>query len=492
MKLLAAYGSGMLVLGVVWLGIAAIDRAEVAQQWVDHSAEVRSRCDRLEIVLIEARLSQVALLAAVASGKMPQGLDTQTAAQSLRKRVTTEFAVLNTLVVDNAEQLARVNQLIAPVDAIVVSVEESLRVAHQAGAAPSDEASGEVLRSFLGLFDDGRQREEFATIRQIIGAIGEHETTLLVERRTITEDRQRTTRIVLLTGGALAFLLVTYVIARIRRTVVDIEQANATIAQQKDELVLRTRELEQTVKDLDQFAYVASHDLKAPLRGISNLAQWIEEDGAESLGPEGREHLRLMQVRVKRMEALVDGVLAYARAGRQGDVSEVVDVGQLVREVIDMVSADGPQIEVETPLPGLRVVRVPLQQVWLNLVSNAVKYGRRGEDPARVHIGMERDASGEAAFYVRDEGPGIDPRFHDKVFGLFQTLAPRDKVESTGIGLAVVKKLVERQGGRVWVESVLGQGTTFKFTYPAARGEAVATERPSTQWRWRPRERTKR
>jgi signal transduction histidine kinase len=223
--------------------------------------------------------------------------------------------------------------------------------------------------------------------------------------------------------------------------------------------------LERTNRDLDQFAYVASHDLKAPLRGIANLSQWIEDDLGDRMDEQALYHMRLLRGRVSRLEGLIDGILAYSRADRnQGDMSDV-DVGQLAREVWELL---GPpphvRLTVAPGLPTLRTMRTPLQQVLLNLIANAIKYNPDRE--LEIEIGGQRQGE-QWAFMVKDNGVGIAPEFHDRIWGLFQTLAARDKVESTGIGLAVVRKIVETRGGKAWIESAQGAGATFWFTWPA-------------------------
>ena len=228
-------------------------------------------------------------------------------------------------------------------------------------------------------------------------------------------------------------------------------------------------------RELDQFAYVASHDLKAPLRGIANLAQWIQDDTGEQLGAESTEHMRLLQGRVHRMEALIDGILTYSRAGRMLNSPERVDTGALVREVIELLAPpDEVTIEVPSQMPAVNAERVPLQQVFLNLVGNAVKHSRVERSDVIVHIDW-RDLGDAFEFSVSDNGPGIDPQYHERIWGIFQTLAPRDKVEGTGIGLSVVRKIVETRGGFTSVESSPNRGATFRFSWPkTVRQESLA------------------
>lgn len=221
--------------------------------------------------------------------------------------------------------------------------------------------------------------------------------------------------------------------------------------------------LERTNAELDQFAYAASHDLKAPLRGIANLSQWIEDDLGDGV-PEGtRNHLALLRGRIHRMEALIDGILEYSRAGRISAARETVETAALAREVIELLAPRATvRIEIAPDLPVLNTERIALQQVLLNLIGNALKHGGGARSEVRVH---GAPAEGRYEFRVTDTGPGIAPIFHDRIWGIFQTLEARDKVEGTGIGLALVKKIVEGRGGRVWVESAEGRGATFAFTW---------------------------
>lgn len=242
----------------------------------------------------------------------------------------------------------------------------------------------------------------------------------------------------------------------------------------------RQKELERSNRDLDQFAYVASHDLKAPLRAISTLAGWLEEDLGERLAPDEREQLQLMRGRVRRMDNLVEGILQYSRVSRLESQYERVELGALVQEVLeDLGTPPGVLVEAEPGLPALLTRRVRLKQVLANLITNAVKYHDKKGHGAWVKIGC-RIAGGERGtpaggladlieIFVADNGPGIAPEHHRKIFQIFQTLQPRDKVESTGLGLALVSKLVEEEGGRVWVESEAGAGATFKVLWPARR-----------------------
>lgn len=217
-------------------------------------------------------------------------------------------------------------------------------------------------------------------------------------------------------------------------------------------------------EELRSFAYVVSHDLKAPLRGIGSLANWIAADYADKFNEEGKEHMRLLVQRVHRMGAMIDGILQYSRVGRVKEAVAPIDLQRLLPEVIDLLApAPGIVVRLETALPIVFAEPARMAQVFHNLVSNAIKY--LGKPEGTVRIGCI-DGGPAWRFYVADDGPGIEARHFDKIFQLFQTLAPRDRVESTGVGLALVKKIVEMYQGSVWVESTPGEGATFWFTFP--------------------------
>lgn len=255
----------------------------------------------------------------------------------------------------------------------------------------------------------------------------------------------------------------------------DITERKATelkLAHQKDELSATNLILAQTMtlleqrnQELDQFAYVASHDLKAPLRAIANLATWLEEDIGTGLPAENKQQLDLLQGRVHRMEKLIDGLLAYSRVRRSDQNLEAVNLNQLLSSVIDLLAPPPTfTIEVAADLPTLMVNRIPLFQVFTNLVSNAIKHHPRSD--GHIQIDGKPHGKGFYAFSVQDDGLGIDPAYHTKIFDIFQVLEARDKVENTGVGLAIVKKTVEAAGGEIFIESQSGQGTTFTFTWP--------------------------
>lgn len=224
-------------------------------------------------------------------------------------------------------------------------------------------------------------------------------------------------------------------------------------------------QLERSNRELDSFAYVASHDLKSPLRGIQNLCRFIEEDLGDAASDEVREHLELMQGRVARMERLLDDLLAYSRVGRVEETIVEIGVHHIIGDILETLDVpDGFTIE-QGALPTLVTHRPPLEQVLRNLIQNAIKHHDR--ESGTVRIFTEPADNDMIVFTVADDGPGIPRGFEERIFRMFTTLAPRDRVEGSGLGLSLVQKLVEHYGGHVWLEDTAGErGATFRFTWP--------------------------
>lgn len=235
------------------------------------------------------------------------------------------------------------------------------------------------------------------------------------------------------------------------------------LRRKQQELAKYMRTLERSNRELDQFAYVVSHDLKAPLRAIANLSQWLEEDLGGSLEAETRHKIELLRGRVRRLEKLIEGILEYSRIGRIKAAAEPVKVSELVAEVIeDLAPARELSIQFAAQMPEIIAVRIRLKQVFANLIGNAIRHHNKPDGQIWITVS---DLGSWLEFSVADNGPGIAADYHHKIFEMFQTLQPRDTLESTGVGLALVKKIVESQGGSVSVISAEGQGANFIFTW---------------------------
>jgi len=220
-------------------------------------------------------------------------------------------------------------------------------------------------------------------------------------------------------------------------------------------------------RELNEFAHAVSHDLKAPLRAVAVLAEMINSDSAERLDQEAREKLELLKSRVMQMHRLIEGVLEYSRLGQVEGIRTNTDIRKVVERAIDLVvPQNGMVVAIETDLPTIICDPVRMYQVFQNLIGNAVKH--MDKPMGEVSIGCTPVEDGWR-FYVRDNGPGIEKRHHERIFKIFQTLKPKDETGGTGIGLSIVRRIVEELGGKVWIESEPGKGSTFFFTVPTSK-----------------------
>lgn len=240
----------------------------------------------------------------------------------------------------------------------------------------------------------------------------------------------------------------------LRSRAVELADVNQVLATTNNTLAERNLEL-------DRFSHIVSHDLKAPLRGIRNLSEWIEEDLADKLTEDIKDHLRLQRGRISRMENLIDGLLQYARVGRQNAPIETVDVRQLLEEVIDSINPPAIFAIAIDKMPIITTQRLFLEQVFSNLISNGIKHHPRLDGKVTISV-REQELFYE--FSVADNGAGIAPMAQSKIFDVFHTLNQANS-RNTGVGLAIVKKIVEERGGKITVESEVGKGTTFLFQW---------------------------
>jgi light-regulated signal transduction histidine kinase (bacteriophytochrome) len=231
-------------------------------------------------------------------------------------------------------------------------------------------------------------------------------------------------------------------------------------------IVERTEQLEAANRDLEAFSYSVSHDLRAPLRAVDGFSRILEEDFEAELTSDARHYLKLVRDNTRQMATLIDDLLAFSRLGRHPIRKSRVNTSELVERAIEEATSfqngKSPQVQVDQ-LPDCEADPALLKQVLLNLISNAVKFSRHSDLPM-ISIGCERKAGDPETYYVRDNGVGFDMTYAPKLFGVFQRLHRAEEYEGTGVGLAIVHRIISRHGGHVWADSRPGAGATFYFT----------------------------
>ncbi len=236
-----------------------------------------------------------------------------------------------------------------------------------------------------------------------------------------------------------------------------------------------SKRIEQSNRELDDFTYIVSHDLKEPLRSIDAFSKFVVDDYADKLGEEGMGYLERVRANAKRMQQLIEDLLAVSRLSRSPNEFQVVKIQDLIEEVklrFEYVLSQGKvQILVKNSLPTLTCDRVRITEVFANLISNAIKYNDKPQ--CRIEISSQESDPGGHQFSIRDNGRGIEPQFFEKIFQIFQRLGKKEEQEGTGVGLTIVKKVVELHKGKIWVESTPGEGTTFHFTIPLTHNKTL-------------------
>ncbi len=256
-----------------------------------------------------------------------------------------------------------------------------------------------------------------------------------------------------------------------KKELVALREAEEELEKLNKDLGSAVHELSQANEELKEFAHVTAHDLKSPLRAIGTLADWLSKDYADKFDEQGKEKIGMLVKRAVQMSALVDDILRYSKVGHNVTEKRQVDLNTILSEVIDGIAPpENIEIIIENELPVLMCERIQIFQVFQNLLNNAVKYMDKPSGQIKVGC-LEQDTCWK--FSVSDNGPGIEKRHFERIFKLFQTLSPSDEVKNTGIGLSIVKKIVELNGGSVSVESEVGKGSTFIFTLPKQTSDAV-------------------
>ena len=235
-----------------------------------------------------------------------------------------------------------------------------------------------------------------------------------------------------------------------------------TIRLKNTQLKNRLKELEDTHEELRNFSYIVSHDLKAPLRGIGSVAEWLSSDYKDKLDETGKEYLTLLTGRTNRLHHLIEGILEYSRIGKRNLEKTTVSSLKIVQGSVDLLlQQQNIDVTIDQNLPEVKFNEIQLTQIFQNIIGNSIKF--IDKPSGKISVGFT-ELEKYFEFYVKDNGPGIRIEHHNKVFKIFQKLHARDDVESTGIGLSIVKKIVELSGGKIWIDSTIQEGACFKFT----------------------------
>jgi len=433
-------------------------------EWMAHSQEVRATLAGLYGSLAGAELAQRDYLLTGQHDRLYEYT-------RFVMQVRDDLASATRLTSDNPAQQRNWAVLHSAVDNRLDAMTDGL-VAYQRYGLPA-------ARAVLGIPRPNGSTEE---VRAAVERMDAVEVRLLTQRRTASTHLRYTTLISPIVTLALASAIFIALFRAAHREMRARNSAESDLLESNRLLNAELRDkaalLEVTNKELESFSYSVSHDLRAPLRAIDGFAQMMEEDCQERLDAEGKRYLSVIRQNSSRMGALIEDLLEFSRLGRQPIAHGEVNVDALVREVVEEVlnseprgergvASAAPQIEVG-PLPAARGDRGLLRQVWLNLIANAVKYSGKVQRPLIQVSGCE--AGAENHYSVRDNGVGFNMQYAEQLFRVFQRLHHAEEFGGTGVGLAIVHRIVTRHGGRVWAEGVVNEGAVFSFALP--KGES--------------------
>jgi signal transduction histidine kinase len=483
--------AGFFLALAIWLSIGSLlyrNTSEQAQEsrWSSRTYDSLTKIQELLLGLTDAETARRGF---VMSGRDPFLARYSNAVE----RANTVLSQLRSLTSDNPRQQRACNALQPLIEQRLAVCSESIALQLKADS----DAAAQVR-----LTEKGQEITE--NIRRLVAELDAAERKLLDQRRIDSENKLRRTQQIALAGffaGSIMLSWVFVLFARenrrrrgaeeaFREANEDLElsvqqrtaeladaleahrQAEQEIKKLNEELekrvVERTVQLENAKKELEAFSYSVSHDLRAPLRHIDGFAEMLRDDASAVLGERSRRYLETISTSAKRMGALIDDLLVFSRMGRAEMRQTLFSMDRLVNEVLKEMKLESQNRQIEwemDPLPEVRGDRTMLKQVWVNLLSNAVKYTRPRER-AKIQIRCARTSERELQFCVRDNGVGFDMQYANKLFGVFQRLHHPEEFDGTGMGLASVRRIVNRHGGRTWAEAKANEGATFYFALP--------------------------
>src|SRR5258707_1142355 len=457
-KLIAGLAAAFsILLLVAELSYTSFVRNSEDRRWVTHTHAVLQKLDSLQIHLIDAETGQ--------RGYIITGEETYLAPyQDAIVRIPREIRELRELTADNPVQQGSLDRMESLVAAKLAELQNRIEIRKK-----------EELAASVAAVAEGSGKRLMDQIRVLATGMKQEEDRLLVLRSNELEASGRSTRMIIVIGEGLGFLFLAaagFLIHQEMRRRASAEQEVRTlnrdlerrVAERTAELAERAKELERSNMELQQFAYVASHDLQEPLRTIASFTQLLAKRYGDKLDDKAREFIAFAVDGSKRMQTLINDLLSFSRVGTQGRRLVSVSTDAVLDAVLKNLKRgieESRAIITRDPLPIVLADELQLSQILQNLIGNAIKFRRN--QAATVHIGAERTASGWN-ISVRDNGIGVAPEHSERIFLIFQRLHTKTQYPGTGIGLAICKKIAERHGGRIWLEPTPGGGSTFTFS----------------------------
>jgi signal transduction histidine kinase len=466
--------------------------------WVNHTETVIDESNILLRILLDAETG-------IRGYTITQKKEFLEPYNQAKQELTLHLKQLKKLTADNSQQQQKLQN-------IERQIQFRLNILEQILNTVESQSQLELSSQLTELMLQGKA--EMDALRNLIDSFQDAELQLLNVRQKHLNNIRKITDILI--GITIASTLLSYWLAikLYTKSETELEEKAKQLIATNKTLITTNELVESRNRELDKFTYIVSHDLKAPLRAIANLSQWIEEDLEDKLDEDTSKNMALLRSRVQRMDNFINGLLEYSRVGRIKSEKTTVDVQQLLHEIIDSIAPPPTfNIKIDENMPTLETEILPLQQIFSNLITNAIKHHNRDDGTITIsvlecdkpsyevcsrsdtslwvkHFSQRREppqrkcftatqlcadgmaksttASQTLHFYqfsVADDGVGIAPKDQERIFGIFQTLTSRDEKENTGIGLSIIKKIIESQGEKIWLESQVNQGTTFYFTW---------------------------